>query len=58
MSMRPAKMMADKMLQMAMDDHLVNTRFDIKNALERFIGSGIKIDRRFERDFIKQTTDW
>lgn len=48
----------EKILRVKMDEHLSNTRIDIRTALQRFERHGIKIDRRFQRDFIKQTTDW
>lgn len=41
-----------------MEEHLSNTRWDIRVALQRFQDYGVKIDRRFRRDFIKRTTDW
>lgn len=52
------KKMDDKLNQALMEEHLSNTKWDIKAALQRFEDTGIKIDRRFQRDFIKQTTDW
>lgn len=51
-------MISEKRLQAKMDEHLSNTRIDIRTALQRFERHGVKIDRRFQRDFIKQTTDW
>lgn len=45
-------------MQNKMDEHLSNTRLDIKSVLKKFEEMGVKIDRRFQRDFIKQTTDW
>ncbi|XP_031636750.1 uncharacterized protein LOC116349467 [Contarinia nasturtii] len=49
--------MDDKIMQAKMDEHLSNTKWDIRAALQRFEETGIKIDRKFRRDFIKQTTD-
>ena len=54
----PSLMMSEKRLQAKMEEHLSNTRIDIRTALQRFERYGVKIDRRFQRDFIKQTTDW
>lgn len=51
-------MTSEEVLQTKMTDHLSNTRSDIRKALQRFERHGAKIDRRFQRDFIKQTTDW
>lgn len=51
-------MMSEKTTKLKMDEHLSNTRHQIKLVLHRFEDNGIKIDRRFQRDFIKQTTDW
>lgn len=50
--------MDDKLTQARMDEHLSNTKWDIRAALQRFEETGVKIDRKFRRDFIKQTTDW
>lgn len=50
--------MSKKNVQTKMDEHLSNTRLDIKAALQRFEGIGWRIDRRFQRDFIQKTTDW
>lgn len=50
--------MNDKLHQARMEEHLSNTKWDISAALQRFEDTGIKMDRRFQRDFIKQTTDW
>lgn len=41
-----------------MDEHITNTRYDTKAALQRFEQIGVRIDRRFQRDFIQKTTDW
>lgn len=50
--------MSEKNMQNKMNEHLSNTRLDIKAVLQRFEDMGVKIDRRFQRDFVKQTTDW
>lgn len=50
--------MDEKKLEAKMEEHLSNTRWDIRVALQRFQDYGVKIDRRFRRDFIKRTTDW
>lgn len=50
--------MIDTLMQAKMDEHLSNTKWDTRAALHRFEESGFKIDRRFRREFIKQTTDW
>ncbi|XP_055302508.1 uncharacterized protein LOC129568536 [Sitodiplosis mosellana] len=49
--------MDDKLLQARVYEHLSNTKWDLRAALQRFDETGVKIDRRFRRDFIKQTTD-
>lgn len=51
-------MATEKTFQDKMHDHLSLTRSDTRKALQRFERYGVKIDRRFQRDFIKQTTDW
>lgn len=50
--------MDDKLIRSQVDEHLSNTKWDLRAALQKFDEAGIKIDRRFRRDFIKQTTDW
>lgn len=50
--------MDDKLLDMKMEEHLSNTRWDIRVALQRFEQIGVKIDRKFRREFIKKTNDW
>lgn len=50
--------MDDRLLQARVDEHLSNTKWDLRAVLQRFDENGVKMDRRFRRDFIKQTTDW
>lgn len=58
LALKNKQTMEEFVLQSKMDEHLTNTKWDIRAALQRFEENGIKIDRRFRRDFIKQTTDW
>lgn len=54
----PDVIMEEKFVQTKMEEHVTNTRWDIRVALKRFEEIGVKIDRRFRREFIKQTTEW
>lgn len=49
--------MEDNIVEAQIDEHLMNIQRDTKSALDRFIQTGLKIDRKFMNHFQNVTVD-